>query len=590
MDRVRRHPGIALVGLAMIAAAILYAPTLTRGLINYDDPWLIQNNWIVQHPSWSSVWTIFFELHSPERFVLSPEYLPVRDLSVMLDYAIWGSWFQGHHVTNLAIYLASIPLLYAMLEGFGIERTVAGVAALIWALHPSHAESVAWLTERKGLLGAMFALVAGLGIARFRAGRGGGWLAMAMLAAVAAVWSKAPAAFAIAALAGLEAVLPARRVSWRRSLVGLGAIAIVGLAAFVPVVMMATSASVVGTTTVTHAGRLATVLGVHGFYLELAAMAMPNATSYPIATLGPSTLDLAIGALGLVAIVAVLVIPRWAPAPLRAASVLWLVTWIPVSHLVLPLQMVIVADRYALLLTLGVALAVAFAITRVPRPAIRIALAIAICLASALRTLDAQATWSSPRTLWARAVESNPDNVDAWGMFAAALDDAGEPELASAAVDRGLEHGESARLLLRKALLLQSRDPAAALVLFRRAAEAGDPRAMSNLALLELADKPDDALFWARLGVAAAPLSAHGERTLGKVALATHPEEALTAFELAYRVEPQSLDNRYNLGLAYLVLHRASEAIPHLEACVADSHLAARARDALVEAHRQLSQ
>src|SRR5262249_32952074 len=248
----------------------------------------------------SSLYTIFFDLDSPRRFTLSPEYLPIRDLSIMLDSAIWGTAYEGFHLTNVVLYLASIALFYAMLTGFGVDKTIAGIAALVWALHPSHAESVAWITERKGLLGIAFALACGTTYARFRAGGSARWLALAMVTAVCAVWSKAPAAFAVAALAGLELVLPARRVSWRRSLAALAAIGTLAMLAFVPVVMLATSSSVVGASS--HAGRLAMVLGVHGFYLRLAAMAMPNALSYPLASHGPSTVDIALGALGLVAI------------------------------------------------------------------------------------------------------------------------------------------------------------------------------------------------------------------------------------------------------------------------------------------------
>src|SRR5438445_10922687 len=51
IDRIRRDPGLALLVLALVLAAALYAPTLGRGIIDYDDPWLVKNNWLVQHPS-----------------------------------------------------------------------------------------------------------------------------------------------------------------------------------------------------------------------------------------------------------------------------------------------------------------------------------------------------------------------------------------------------------------------------------------------------------------------------------------------------------------------------------------------------------
>src|SRR5438874_1793229 len=145
--------------------------------------------------------------------------------------------------------------------GLALLLPARGLAVLIWAVHPSHAESVAWLTERKGLLGAMFAGAAVLGYAKYRAGAHGRWLVLAVVCAACAVWSKAPAAFAVAAIAPLELIFP--RVSKKRSLVGLAVIAAVGLAAYVPVVMLATSNQVVGTTA--GNGRVQSVLGAHGF-------------------------------------------------------------------------------------------------------------------------------------------------------------------------------------------------------------------------------------------------------------------------------------------------------------------------------------
>ncbi len=185
VERLRRDPGLACTVLAIVLAAALYAPTLGRGLVNYDDPWLVHDNFIVQHPSLASLHAIFLDTSRDTRFVLGAEYLPVRDLSVMLDAAIWDDTYAGYHATSLALYLGAIAAWFAALSAFGIDRRIAGVAVLVWAVHPTHAESVAWLAERKGVLAALFAALAMLGYARFRSGRGVPSLVLAALAAVA---------------------------------------------------------------------------------------------------------------------------------------------------------------------------------------------------------------------------------------------------------------------------------------------------------------------------------------------------------------------------------------------------------------------
>jgi len=587
---ITRSPGLALLVAALACAAVTYAATLDRGLVNYDDPKLYRENFVVQRASLGAVRTIFFDVDiaSPGRWSLAPEYLPVRDLSVMLDYAVWGERYAGFHLTNLMLYLAAIALVFAMLDGFGVDRTLAGIAVLLWAVHPTHAESVAWLSERKGLLAIAFAAAAGASYARFRAGRGAGWLAVAAIATVAAVWSKAPAAFAIAALAGLELVLPARRASRRRALFGLGVLAAAGGLAFAPVLAMASQAEVVGGASAIPGSRLAAVVGVHGHYLQVGALAVPNAITYPIDSQGPSPAQLALGAVGLAALAAALAARRRVPPELRAAAVIWAFGWLPVSHLVLPLHMVAVADRYAMFMTIGLSLAAAVGLARIPSPRVRVVAIAAITVLAGVRAFDAQSKWGSPLLLWERALESNPDNTDSWTMYAEALAAAGQLDAAEAAVAEGLTRAPSPRLLLRQALLLLERgDRAAALPVLRRAAEGGEARAMANLALIErAAGRPGEALRWGRRAAEEAPHLPHARRVRGLAALdAGLHDEALAEFRAANAFEPNAA-NRINVAIALLALRRPAEAVPLLEASVGDPEYGERARRLLDEARR----
>ena len=590
-ERWRRDPGLVLLGLALLAAALLYAPTIGRGLLDYDDTWLVRDNWIVTEPSWSSLSSIWFDLSRDTRFTLGAEYLPIRDMSLMLDHLLWGSWYGGYHLTNTLLYLGAIAAWFAALDAFGVDRKVLGVMALLWALHPTHAESVAWVAERKGVLGAMFAGVAALGYARFRAGRPARWLVIAAVATVCAVWSKALSAFAIAALGGLELVLPAQRASWRRSLVGLGVVGVVGLAAFAPVVATAIDESVVGAGGApAPAGWLSMALGILGFDLRAAALLVRSSPSYPIAIAGPSVVDIAIGAVGLVALIALAVVPargRFRPPPeLRAAAVLWLFTWFPSSRLVLPLKAVLVADRYLLLPTLGIALAIAAGITRIADVRARRALLVTIVLAASLRAMDAQTNWRDDVTLWQRAASANPKDGNAWSMYAESLMEIGRNDIAFDVIREGLSHGRWPRLLLRKALLAvwgASREQAIGAM--RDAAVAGEPRAMMNLGLLLLdRGRHTEALEWAKRGAAALPMHAPARRALGKVALASgHTDLALAEFTRALELEPRSTANRYNMGLVMITLRRFPEAREHLEAALVDPALAWRAQK-LIEA------
>lgn len=584
MQWLRRDPGRALLWCALVVAALVYSPTLGRGIVNYDDTWMIRDNTILQHPSLQSLRTVLFDLDSARRIALGAEYLPVRDLTIMADFAVWGHAYGGLHLTNLIIYLLAIAAWFCALEAWGIDRRVCGLAVLLWALHPSHAESVAWLTERKGLLAMMFGGGCAFAYARFRGGRSGWYLAAAMAFAVMAVWSKAPAVFVVAALGGLELALPGRR-SWRRSIIGLGAVGGVAAAAFMPVLMLAVRWSIVGSDLQQPASRLAMVLGVHGFYLRLGAMVLPNAVSYPLSSHGPTVFDLALGTIGLGAAIAIAIMPRhsrWAPSvALRAGAVIWLFGWLPVSHAILPIRTIFVADRYVLIPTLGLAVAAAAALHRMANGRARVALIAVIAVAAALRTLDASSSWQSPELLWERAVASNPNDGTAWSMYLEALEEAGETERAELVVARGLEYTTSPRLVMHEALLrLRRGDRATAMARMTEAAGGGEPRAMANLAVLLLDERRvDEALVWARLATLVHSGYVNGHRIRGKVALAANKaDEALAAFSYVLEVEPDSAPNRMNLALALLKLQRPAEARPLLEASIADPRVGAHAQ------------
>ncbi len=594
---ITRDPGLALVVLGMLTAVALYAPTLGTGIVNYDDPWLYADNFVLQQVSWDSIVAIFTDTDpkSALRHVLTPEYLPIRDLSVMLDFAVWGTNYGGFHLTNLLLYLTAIALVFRMMTAFGFDRVIVGIAVLLWALHPAHAESVAWLSERKGLLGIVFGALTGLAYARYRVVEqpraAAKWLALAALATVCAVWSKAPAAFTIAALAGLELIAPVRRASWKRTLAGLATIGLLGVLAFVPVVSLAVQASVVGKSIIPGDSTAEIVTGVHGFYVRLAAMGMPNAISYPISSLGASGLELVLGGLGLVAMVAVFV-PRLRASPeLKAASILWMFSWLPISHLVLPLHMIGVADRYALVLVLGFTLAVAVGVRRLPRMKMQVAVVAVLALAAVIRTLDARATWSSDLFLWERAVASNPNDLKAWSAYAYELEALGLDNEAAQAVDVGLAFGTDGRLLLRRALLqLKHGELDEGFATMGQAADAGEARAMGNYAQLLLdRGRKNEALEWGRKAARYGPMLPQARRSHGMAALATgHAAEALESFALTLALEPSAL-NRYNLSLALLTVGRANEAVPLLEQCVLDPRVGGRAREQLEVLRRSRS-
>ncbi len=147
--------------LLAVLVVVAYLPSLSGGFLNWDDPWLIQDSVTLRSPSLQSLRTIFFRLDFASRMDLGAEYLPVRDVTVWLDYRIHAASPQWMRVENLALWLVAVLALRVALRASLRDRWMAEVATLWFALHPVHVESVAWLAGRKDVL-AMAAIALAL--------------------------------------------------------------------------------------------------------------------------------------------------------------------------------------------------------------------------------------------------------------------------------------------------------------------------------------------------------------------------------------------------------------------------------------------
>jgi len=74
----------------------------------------------------------------------------------MLDYQLYGVQAGGHHLTNLFFHLTNTLLLFLLLTHTTGALWPSALVAALFALHPMHVESVAWVSERKDVLSAFF--------------------------------------------------------------------------------------------------------------------------------------------------------------------------------------------------------------------------------------------------------------------------------------------------------------------------------------------------------------------------------------------------------------------------------------------------
>ncbi|MBA3396473.1 MAG: tetratricopeptide repeat protein [Deltaproteobacteria bacterium] len=573
-------------GLLVVAVAIaVLAPTLVLRTVEFDDHWLWADASPLRDASLATVRDVFLELDAGARRPLGGEYLPVRDVVVMADMALWGDVEQGPHATQLLLFALTIWGLGTLLVRWGLRRELAWIGTLLWAIHPIHVESVAWLSERKGILAGLFVVGCGHAWVRYRDNRSARWLGIAALCAIAGVWSKAPAMFAPAVFAAWDLVLlPVARRRW----IAIGVVGAVTALAAVPVIMVARTARVIDDDARAQpASRPASMLGAQGHYVESMMLARPPAIAYPIQTAGPAPLELGLGALTIIGSLLVIVRDRRRRASATAAErqaaawrlalLAWAWIWfLPVSHLLVRVH-ILVADRFVYLWSVAACVAVAWLLEVLPRIP-RLAATGALVCVLGISTLRAQESWTSSIALFRRAVESNPDDPAACENLALAFARVGRLDDAIATIDRGLVvHPTHGYLWQRKARVLWDLGRSdEALDAARQATDSGFSSASALYAqFLHAHGRSAEALPWAERAVQRQPAIDDYARTLIHVliALRRFTDAERQVHRLLAR-DPASPVAHFLLARVLVETGRAAEAAPHLDIAARSPSLA----------------
>lgn len=146
---------VAAAVLLVLITVIAYLPATRCGFI-WDDDFYVQNNETLR--SLDGLRRIWFEIGA------TPQYYPLVHTSYWIEYRFWELDPLGYHVVNILLHAVGVVLLWRLLKA--LEVPGAWAAAAVFALHPVHVESVAWITERKNVLSGVFYLGAALAYVR----------------------------------------------------------------------------------------------------------------------------------------------------------------------------------------------------------------------------------------------------------------------------------------------------------------------------------------------------------------------------------------------------------------------------------------
>jgi tetratricopeptide (TPR) repeat protein len=148
---------IGLVVLLLLGTVVVYAPALRGGFVWDDDVYVTQNASLRSAEGLGRIW---FDLGA------TPQYYPLVFTTFWVEYHLWGANDAfGFHVVNVLLHALGALLLWRVLRRLSLPG--AWLAAAIFAFHPVHVESVAWITERKNVLSGVWYFAALLAYGRF---------------------------------------------------------------------------------------------------------------------------------------------------------------------------------------------------------------------------------------------------------------------------------------------------------------------------------------------------------------------------------------------------------------------------------------
>jgi Flp pilus assembly protein TadD len=128
----------------------VFGQTLRHDFVNYDDPrYAYQNARIISGLNIAGIGWAFTHIHAEN-------WHPLTTITHMLDCQLYGLRAGGHHFTNVLLHTVAVVLLFLGLQQMTGALWRSAFVAALFAIHPLHVESVAWVAERKDVLSGVF--------------------------------------------------------------------------------------------------------------------------------------------------------------------------------------------------------------------------------------------------------------------------------------------------------------------------------------------------------------------------------------------------------------------------------------------------
>jgi Flp pilus assembly protein TadD len=552
----------------VILILIVFGKTPGYGFVNLDDDLYVYQNPVVK-AGLTAQGIIRVFTHSMCSF-----YHPLTMFSLMLDAQIYGTWAGGFHLTNILLHTATTILLFLLLRQITGGLWPGAFVAAIFAVHPLHVESVAWISERKDVLSGLFFVLTLWAYVRFaRMPFSPGRYLTVLLIFALGLLSK-PTLVTVPFVMLLLDYWPLGRFqpagSWRRLI--LEKIPLFGLVAVASVLTLAAEGK-----TITPPGQLPLSLQLENAAVSYAAYLCETfcptglAPFYPYPEHGLPAAEVA-GAVILLMAISLVAFAGWRRHPCLLVGWLWyLGILVPMIGL-FQVGSFARADRFTYLPQIGLSLMIAFgasdrlAVGR-NRPRIASVMAIAAVLALTVGAAWQTSYWRDSETLWRHTLACTSQNAFAHGNLGAAL--------AADGHNAGAVEQFQAALAIDPASPKTHYDLAAVLAAQNRVDEAEQsyrnaialksdyPEAENNLGILLAGHgRTDEAIRYFQKALTDKPDYAEADNNLG-IALAGSGQVTGAAefFQKAIAANPDYADAHFNLANALLMQGQTAAAI-----------------------------
>ena len=510
----------------MTAVLALYAPVARFAFLNYDDPDYVANPHVLEGLTAANLAWAFTSAYAAN-------WIPLTWLSHMADRDLFGAQAGLHHLMNVALHALAAVLLFAAMNRMTGARWRSAFVALIFALHPLHVESVAWVAERKDVLSGVFFFAAILAYAIYAERPSAARYAIVTVALSCALLSK-PTTVTLPFVFLLLDFWPLKRRRARLE----------KIPEKIPWIALAIAASVITYVAQQHAGavfsggeipmtiRLENALVSYGVYLLKFFVPINLAVFYPYPESIPLWQPVA-AAIALVAISAAASRRRY-----LIASWLWfLITLLPMIGII-QAGLQSRADRYTYLPSTGLAIMVSWGAAELfetKKNALAIS-AVATAAALAAITYANLQNWRDSVSLFRHAIAVTHGNYIAYNNLGVALRRGGN-------IDEAIPLFESA-IRIHPAYAEAQDNLGEALLVENRLSEA-EPHVVEALRL-----NPSFADAHINIGTL---LNKHGQF-----------DAAAEQFRTAVRLDPENADAHAGLGVTLTELSRFDEALPQL--------------------------